>query len=147
MNAGSQICRREFGARCVAGGLAVIGATQRSLFAQEATSAARSGIVNVVVFSNFEGQAQNPQPIIRWFDGCTQAHPSIRWTHMYSPRQLLVEAPDAKNAATEFNAYLRESHERSAAEIGLHIHVARRFAIRRFPRLRDDCGTIRRLVK
>src|SRR5262245_29972535 len=110
MNAGSDICRREFGARCVAGGLAVIAAAQRPLFAQEATSAARSGIVNVIVFSNFEGQAQNSQPVIRWFDACTKAHPSIRWTHMYSPRQLLVDTPEAKNATTEFNAYLRASH-------------------------------------
>jgi hypothetical protein len=83
----------------------------------------KPGIVDVVVFSNFEGWLQNPGPAVRWFESCSQAHPSITWTHMYSPRYLVVQTPEMIKAGAEFTPYLLKARASGRAEVGLHIHL------------------------
>ncbi|MSS73100.1 MAG: hypothetical protein EXS64_16655 [Candidatus Latescibacteria bacterium] len=82
-----------------------------------------SGVVHVIVFSNFEGFSKDPAPIIRWFDACSKAHPSVKWTHMYNPWYLLVKRPEVVRAEAGFSPYLLDVQANGAAEIGLHIHM------------------------
>ena len=81
------------------------------------------GIVHLIVFSNFEGFNQDPEPSIRWFDACSQAHPLIRWTHLYNPRHLLVTTPESIATDDGFSPYLLRERDQGRAEIGLHLHL------------------------
>jgi hypothetical protein len=57
------------------------------------------GEVQVSVFTNFEGWLNGANPIdvdtaanaAAWFRDCAAAFPEIVWTHLYSPRYLLVQ--------------------------------------------------------
>ena len=82
-----------------------------------------AGIVHLIVFSNFEGFNQDPGPSIRWFEACSQAHPLIRWTHLYNPRHLLVTTPESIATDHGFSPYLLREQDRGRAEIGLHLHL------------------------
>ena len=81
-----------------------------------------TGVVHLIVFSNFEGFNQDPEPSIRWFEACSQAHPLIRWTHLYNPRHLIVKTPESIAMDQGFSPYLLREQEQGRAEIGLHIH-------------------------
>lgn len=83
----------------------------------------RRGVVHVVVFSNFEGQPLDAASAIRWFEACTQAHPAIRWTHMYNPRYLVIQSPELKAAEAVLSPYLLKLQAAQSAEIGLHLHM------------------------
>jgi hypothetical protein len=80
-----------------------------------------AGTVHVVVFSNFEGFAQTAgeaQKAVQWFAACSQAHPQVKWTHLYTPRYLLVY----QAAGGVFTPFLSTAQQ-SGAEVGLHIHL------------------------
>jgi hypothetical protein len=83
----------------------------------------RTGTVHVVVFSNFEGWLHNPGPAVQWFEACSKAHPSIVWTHMYSPRYLVVKTPEMIRAGDGFTPYLLKAQANGGAEVGLHTHL------------------------
>ena len=82
-----------------------------------------SGIVHVIVFSNFEGFSRDPAPVVRWFEACAKAHPAVRWTHMYNPWYLMIDRPDVVRTEAAFSPCLRDLQADGAAEIGLHIHM------------------------
>jgi hypothetical protein len=84
--------------------------------------ASKPGVVHVVVFSNFEGNLQDAQPALRWFDACTAAHPAIVWTHMYNPIYLVADSPEMRKAEATITPYLRDMQSRKKAEVGLHLH-------------------------
>lgn len=65
-----------------------------------------SGLVHLVIFSNFEGLPVDPAPAIAWFEACAQAHPLVRWTHLYNPRYLLLDRPEMARAEAAFSPYL-----------------------------------------
>lgn len=83
------------------------------------------GLIHIVVFSNFEGwsQPQTAATTVQWFTACSQAHPQVKWTHLYNPYHLIMKRPEV--AATEciFSPYLLSLQNSGMAEIGLHIHM------------------------
>jgi hypothetical protein len=81
------------------------------------------GIVNVVVFSNFEGFVWEPEPAVQWFDACSKAHPAIRWTHMYNPIYLLLKQPKYAKIEAQCSPMLLEAEAKGNAEVGLHLHL------------------------
>lgn len=81
------------------------------------------GTVHIVVFSNFEGFARQPAPILRWFEACAKAHPAVRWTHLYNPLYLLVQQPAIITAEAAFSPFLLDAEKRGAAEVGIHLHL------------------------
>lgn len=81
-----------------------------------------AGIVHVIVFTNFEGWDIEPEAAERavtWFDDCFTEHSEIRWTHLYSPRHLLVR----HDLDAIFTPYLLRVMNDSNAEIGIHAHL------------------------
>jgi hypothetical protein len=56
---------------------------------------------------------------VAWFRDCAAAFPEIGWTHLYSPRYLLVE--DGIDAV--FTPYLLDAMQNEGAEIGIHAHL------------------------
>jgi hypothetical protein len=108
-----------------------------------------AAIVHVIVFSNFEGWSKKPGETVAWLDACWQAHPYIRWTHMYNPWHLLMKhLPEVKATEAVFTPYVRGAQDSGRAEVGLHIHLyyelARRAGVepRRVPQgLQRDCSS------
>ena len=82
------------------------------------------GVVQVVVFSNFEGwpHPKSAGAIVRWFDACARAHPEVRWTHLYNPAYLLIGREEIAATEKVFSPYLLDAQDAGRAEIGLHIH-------------------------
>jgi hypothetical protein len=85
------------------------------------------GAVQVSVFTNFEGGLNGAKPAdvdtaanaVAWFRDCAAAFPEIVWTHLYSPRYLLVQ--DGIDAV--FTPYLLDAMQNEGAEIGIHAHL------------------------
>jgi hypothetical protein len=83
--------------------------------------------VQVSVFTNFEGWLNEDKPTdvdaaanaVTWFRDCAAAFPEIVWTHLYSPRYLLVQ--DGIDAV--FTPYLLDVMQNYGAEIGIHAHL------------------------
>jgi hypothetical protein len=119
------LTRRDFLlATGVAGGTFVLGIPKLN-WAQMTTSkkSSKLGTVQVIVFSNFEGWLQNVRPAALWFEACSKAHPSIVWTHMYSPRYLVVKTAELIRAGAEVTSYLLKAQASGRVEVGLHIHL------------------------
>jgi hypothetical protein len=81
------------------------------------------GIIDVVVFSNFEGFIWEPAPAARWFEACSKAHPAIKWTHMYNPIYLMLKQPSYAKIEAQFSPMLLAAEARGEAEVGLHLHL------------------------
>jgi hypothetical protein len=82
------------------------------------------GEVQVSVFTNFEGWLDDANVgtaanAVAWFRDCAAAFPEIVWTHLYSPRYLLVQ--DGIDAV--FTPYLLDVMQNEGAEIGIHAHL------------------------
>lgn len=83
------------------------------------------GVIHIVVFSNFEGWSQ-PQTVattVQWFTACSQAHPQVKWTHLYNPYHLIMKRPEVVATECIFSPYLLSLQNSGMAEIGLHIHL------------------------
>lgn len=114
------------------GGLGFLGLQNSNLVAREerqsigpthVATSTKPGAIHVVVFSNFEGWSRDADKAIQWFDACTAAYPSIRWTHMYNPMYLVKPSPQLLEAAKTYNSYLRDGQVQGKIEVGLHLHM------------------------
>jgi hypothetical protein len=85
-----------------------------------------SGVIHIVVFSNFEGWSQ-PQTaattVVQWFKACSQTHPQVKWTHLYNPYHLIMKRPEVVATECIFSPYLLSLQNSGMAEVGLHIHL------------------------
>lgn len=84
-----------------------------------------SGVVHIVVFSNFEGWSQpnTAAAVVQWFRACSTAHPRVKWTHLYNPYHLLMKRPEVVATESIFSPYLLKLQNSSMAEVGIHIHL------------------------
>jgi hypothetical protein len=83
-----------------------------------------AGLVNVLVFSNFEGfmPLENAQSAVDWFNGATKAHPEIRWTHLFTPRYLLADGND-RTGRKVLLQHFQDLQSSNSGEVGLHLHL------------------------
>jgi hypothetical protein len=107
----------------VLGGGAVLAMSQWPLRIPAALASSRRGIVHVLLFSNFEGWSQDPEPTVSWFEDCSLAHPQVRWTHLYNPWHLIMTYPEVVATEAGFSPYLLDRQRSGKAEIGVHLHM------------------------